>query len=103
MLAEISQIADEVVVINHGRSVLQAPLAELMAQRDGGMRVTGPDVARLAELLRADGAEVEGAGDGAIVVADRTGEQIGQAIAANGIVISGLAAHGESLEECSSS
>jgi ABC-2 type transport system ATP-binding protein len=99
VLAEISQIADEVVVINHGRSVLQAPLAELMAQRDGGMRVTGPDVARLAELLRADGAQVERAGDGAIVVADRTGEQIGQAIAANGIVISGLAAHGESLED----
>ena len=99
VLAEISQIADEVVVINHGRSVLQAPLAELMAQRDGGMRVNGPDVARLAELLRADGAHVERAGDGAIVVADRTGEQIGQAIAANGIVISELAAHGESLED----
>ena len=99
VLAEISQIADEVVVINHGRSVLQAPLAELMAQRDGGMRVTGPDVARLAKLLRADGAQVERAGDGAIVVADRTGEQIGQVIAANGIVISELAAHGESLED----
>jgi ABC-2 type transport system ATP-binding protein len=99
VLAEISQIADEVVVINHGRSVLQAPLAELMAQRDGGMRVTGPDVARLADLLRADGAQVEKAGDGAIVVADRTGEQIGRVIAANGIVISELAAHGESLED----
>jgi ABC-2 type transport system ATP-binding protein len=99
VLAEISQIADEVVVINHGRSVLQAPLAELMAQRDGGLRVSGPDVARLAELLRADGAQVERAGDDAIVVADRTGEQIGQVIAANGIVISELTAHGESLED----
>ena len=99
VLAEISQVADEVVVINHGRSVLQAPLAELMAQRDGGMRVTGPEVARLADLLRADGAQVERAGDGAIVVADRAGEQIGRVIAANGIVISELAAHGESLED----
>jgi ABC-2 type transport system ATP-binding protein len=98
-LAEISQITDEVVVINHGRSVLQAPLAELMAQRDGGMRVTGPEVGRLADLLRADGAQVERAGDGAIVVAGRTGEQIGRVIAANGIVISELAAHGESLED----
>ncbi len=99
VLAEVSQIADEVVVINHGRSVLQAPLAELMAQRNGGMRVAGPDVGRLAELLRADGAKVERAGDGAIVVADRTGEQIGQMIAANGIVISELAAGGQSLED----
>ncbi|MBV9006367.1 MAG: ATP-binding cassette domain-containing protein [Solirubrobacterales bacterium] len=99
VLAEISQLADEVVVINHGRSVLQAPLAELMAQGNGGMRVAGPDVARLAELLRADGAQVEGAGHGAIVVADRTGEQIGRMIAANGIVVCELAAHGESLED----
>jgi|GEM_PF-30799 ABC-2 type transport system ATP-binding protein len=99
VLAEISQIADEVLVINHGRSVLQAPLAELIAQRNGGMRVAGPDIARLAELLRADGAQVEGAGDGAIVVADRTGEQIGRMIAANGIVVSELAARGESLED----
>jgi ABC-2 type transport system ATP-binding protein len=99
VLAEVSQIADEVVVINHGRSVLQAPLAELMAQRNGGTRVAGPDVARLAELLRADAAQVERSGDGAILVADRTGEQIGQMIAANGIVISELAARGESLED----
>jgi ABC-2 type transport system ATP-binding protein len=99
VLAEISQIADEVVVINHGRSVLQAPLAELMAQRNGGMRVAGPGVARLAELLGAEGARVERATDGAIVVADRSGEQIGQMIAQNAIVISELAARGESLED----
>jgi ABC-2 type transport system ATP-binding protein len=99
VLAEISQIADEVLVINHGRSVLQAPLAELIAQRNGGMRVAGPDTARLAELLRADGAQVEQGADGAIVVAGRTGEEIGRVIAANGIVVSELAARRESLED----
>lgn len=99
VLAEISQIADEVVVINHGRSVLQAPLAELMAQRHGGMRVAGPDVARLAELLRSDGAQVQLTGDGAIVVGDRTGEQIGRVIAEHGIVVSELAVRGGSLED----
>ena len=99
VLAEIAQIADEVVVINHGRSVLQAPLAELIAQRNGGMRVAGPDVARLAEVLRADGAQVETAADGAIVVAERTGEEIGQMIAAHAIVVSELGARGESLED----
>ena len=95
----MSQIADEVVVINHGRSVLQAPLAELMAQRNGGMRVAGPDTPRLAELLRADGAHIERTDDGGIMVADRTGEQIGRMIATNGIVVSELSAHGESLED----
>lgn len=99
VLAEIAQIADEVVVINHGRSVLQAPLAELMAQRRGGMRVAGPEVARLAEVLSADGVPVKNAGDGAIVVAGRTGEQIGRVIAEHRIVVSELAAYGESLED----
>jgi ABC-2 type transport system ATP-binding protein len=99
VLAEVSQIADEVVVINHGRSVLQAPLAELMAQRSGGMRVAGPDVARLAELLSADGVQVKTAGDGTIVVTGRTGEQLGRVIAEHRIVVSELAAYGESLED----
>jgi ABC-2 type transport system ATP-binding protein len=99
VLAEISQIADEVVVINHGRSVLQASLADLMAQRSGGMRVAGPDVARLADLLRSDGAEVQPAADDAIVVVGRTGEQIGRVIAEQRIVVSELAAFGESLED----
>ena len=99
VLAEVSQIADEVVVINHGRSVMQAPLAELMAQRNGGMRVAGPGVARLAELLREDGAQVESAADDTIVVADRTGEQIGHMVAEKGIVISELTARAESLED----
>src|SRR3954469_7214288 len=97
VLAEISQIADEVVVINHGRSVAQAPLAELIARGGGGMRVAGPDVPRLREILEADGATVAGEGD--IVVRDRTGEQIGRLIAQHQVVVSELAPVGSSLEE----
>jgi ABC-2 type transport system ATP-binding protein len=99
VLAEVSQTADEVVVINHGRSVAQAPLAELTARAGGGMRVAGPDAARLAVLLRADGAEVSEDGDRAIVVRGRSGEEIGRVIAGGGIVISELAPVGSSLEE----
>ena len=51
------------------------------------------------ELLRADGAEVVGDGDRAIVVRGRTGEDIGRVIAGGGIVISELAPVGSSLEE----
>jgi ABC-2 type transport system ATP-binding protein len=98
VLAEVAQTADEVVVIARGRSVAQAPLPELLATGRGGTRVAGPDVARLGELLRAEGAELEAAGD-ALVVHDRTGEQIGRLIAEHGIVISELGAVGTSLEE----
>ena len=101
VLAEVAQTADEVVVIHKGRSVAQAPLDELLAQSAaaGGMRVAGPDVGRLAELLREDGADVRADGDGSILVADRDGEQIGRAIADNGVVISELRPLGQSLEE----
>ncbi|MGB2710607.1 MAG: ATP-binding cassette domain-containing protein [Conexibacter sp.] len=99
VLAEVAQTADDVVVIHRGRSIVQAPLAELLAQRGGGMRVAGPDVARLADLLRADGASVSRDGDGAIVVRDRSGEQIGRAIATHGVVVSELAPVGQSLEQ----
>ncbi|UUY05093.1 ATP-binding cassette domain-containing protein [Svornostia abyssi] len=96
-LAEISQMVDDVVVIDRGRSIAQAPLEQLMASAGGGMRVRGPDVARLAELLRAEGATVSGDGD--LVVGDRTGEQIGRLVAEHQLVISELTPVGASLEE----
>jgi ABC-2 type transport system ATP-binding protein len=96
-LAEISQMADDVVVIDRGRSIAQAPLQELMASSGGGMRVRGPDVARLAEALRAEGAAVTGDGD--LFVGDRTGEQIGRLVAQHGFVISELTPVGASLED----
>ena len=99
VLAEVAQTAHEVVVISRGRSVAQASLDELLATRAGGIRVAGPDVSRLAEVLRGHGVEVDAAGDGSIVVRDRTGEQIGQVIAEQRVVISELSPIGSSLEE----
>jgi ABC-2 type transport system ATP-binding protein len=99
VLAEVSQTADEVVVIARGRSVAQAPLGELTARAGGGIRVAGPDAGRLGELLREGGAEVTGDGERAIIVRGRTGEQIGHVIAGGGILISELAPVGSSLEE----
>ncbi len=99
VLAEVAQTADEVVVIARGRSVAQAPLAELLATGRGGMRIAGPDTGRLGELLTADGAEVEAAGDGAIIVHDRSGEEVGRTIAEHRIVIAELTPVSTSLEE----
>jgi ABC-2 type transport system ATP-binding protein len=97
VLAEVSQTADDVVVINRGRSVAQGTLTELIARSGGGMRVAGPDARRLRELLVADGANVSGDGD--IVVRDRSGEDIGRVIAENQLVVSELTPVGSSLEE----
>jgi len=97
VLAEVAQTADDVVVINQGRSVAQAPLEQIIARSGGGMRVLGPDVPRLRELLSADGATVSG--DGELVVRDRTGEQIGRLIAQHQLVVSERAPVGYSLED----
>src|SRR5690242_13097671 len=73
VLAEVSQTADDVVVINKGRSVAQSTLTDLIARSGGGMKVVGPDVPRLADALRQDGATVSGNGR-EIIVRDRSGE-----------------------------
>src|SRR4051812_48177144 len=99
VLAEVAQTAHEIVVIARGRSVAQAPLEELLATRAGGMRVTGPDAGRLAEVLQADGEALDAAGDGTVVVHDRSGEQIGRLIAEHRIVIAELSPISTSLEE----
>jgi ABC-2 type transport system ATP-binding protein len=97
VLAEVSQTADDVVVINKGRAVAQGTLTELIARSGGGVRVVGPDVSMLRDLLVADGADV--VGDGEIVVRDRSGEDIGRVIAHNQLVVSELSPVGSSLEE----
>ncbi len=98
VLAEVAQTADDVVVINKGRSVAQAPLQEIMARSGGGMKVAGPDVRKLGDILHQQGADVSG--DSAeILVKDLTGEQIGRVVAEHQLVISELAPVGSSLEE----
>jgi ABC-2 type transport system ATP-binding protein len=99
VLVEVSQTADDVVVINRGRSVAQGTLTELVARSGGGMKVAGPDVPRLRELLVADGANVSGDGGGDIIVRDRSGEDIGRMIARNQLVVSELSHVGSSLED----
>ena len=85
-------------MINKGRSVAQSTLTELIARSGGGMRVLGPDVPQLADVLRGDGATVSGDGR-EIIVRDRSGEEIGRLLAEHRLVISELAPVGSSLEE----
>ena len=98
VLAEVSQTADDVVVINKGKSVAQSTLTELIARGGGGMRVMGPDVPRLGEALKQAGATVSGNGR-EIIVRDRSGEEIGRLVAEHQLVISELSRVGSSLEE----
>jgi ABC-2 type transport system ATP-binding protein len=99
VLAEIEQIADEVVIIHRGRFVTQSTTAELAARAAAGVRVRSPDAERLREVLSKDGMSVVVLDDGALGVVEGTPERVGELAAANSIVLHELAAEKATLEE----
>jgi ABC-2 type transport system ATP-binding protein len=98
VLAEVAQTADEVVIINRGRLVLQGPMHEVLARATGGTRVRSPEAERLRALLEAAGLPAQAVGDGALVV-EGAPERVGETAAANGIVLHELGVERATLEE----
>jgi ABC-2 type transport system ATP-binding protein len=98
VLAEVAQTVDRVVIIHRGSLIQQASIAEVLADAQGGTRVRSPEALRLRDLLAAQGATVTEVGDGTLVV-DVPPEQIGEAAAANGIVLHELTIERATLEE----
>jgi ABC-2 type transport system ATP-binding protein len=98
ILSEVEVIADEIVIIHHGKFVASGTTQELVARASGGVRVRSPDAPRLRELLAARGAEVAEA-DGSLVVTGMPQEAIGDLAAANGVALHELAAERASLEQ----
>ena len=99
LLAEMELIADEVVIIHHGKFVASGTTDELMARASGGVRVRSPEAARLRQLLEAQGATAVDAEGGALLVSGTTSEAIGELAAANRIVLHELAPERATLEE----
>ena len=98
VLAEVEQVADEVVIIHRGRFVEQASTAELFARAGGGIRVRSPQADRLKALLGEAGLSVKSA-HGDLLVVDGTTERVGELAAAHGVVLHELAAEKSTLEE----
>jgi ABC-2 type transport system ATP-binding protein len=98
VLAEIAQIADEVVIIHHGRLAAHEPLGALTARASGGTLVRSPDAERLRERLAAAAVDAAQAGEDTLRVAAPP-ERVGEVAAAAGIVLHELRGEGASLEE----
>jgi ABC-2 type transport system ATP-binding protein len=92
VLGEMQQLADEVVIIHHGRLVAHDPVEQLTARATGGARVRSPQAERLRELLAREGAEASVDGDRVLTTAPA--ERVGEIAAANGIVLHELTAEG---------
>jgi len=99
VLAEVAQIAEEVVIIHRGRLVAQEPLEALTARSAGGAAVVrSPEAARLRDALARAGLEAGPVGDDGLRVAGPA-ERVGEVAAAEGIVLLELRTEGASLEE----
>jgi ABC-2 type transport system ATP-binding protein len=99
LLAEVAQTVDHVVIIDRGRLVTAAPLAELATSAQPGVVVRTPDTARLRAALTAAGIPVDDNGPDRIVARGASPEAVGRAVAAAGVVVYEMSLVGASLED----
>jgi ABC-2 type transport system ATP-binding protein len=98
LLAEVSEIADDVIVINNGRLVTHAPVHELMSRTMGEIRVETGQPERLRDALQAAGIAVTLASHNELV-AVASKQVVGTIAAEAGIPIYGLMQQERSLED----
>ncbi len=99
LLAEMEQIADDVIVIHRGKFVAQASTADLAARATTRVRVRSPQADRLGELLGAEGATAEMLDGGVLEIREMPSDRIGELAAANGVVLHELVPETATLEE----
>jgi ABC-2 type transport system ATP-binding protein len=101
LLSEMEETVDDVVIVSHGRLVLQTTLAEL-SSRSGthtGLRIRSPELPRLISLLQSIPVGFRQLAPDVIVIDGATPEWFGPLAAQNQIVLYELAHEGGSLED----
>ncbi len=100
LLSEVEQTVDRVVIVGAGRLVREGSMEQLRSGADGAgtVLVRSPEVARLADVLRADGADVTQE-DGALTVTGSTPADVGRRAFAAGIEVHELRSRTSGLEE----
>ncbi|MFD7594258.1 ATP-binding cassette domain-containing protein [Kitasatospora sp. NPDC059812] len=89
---EAAQLADRVITLDRGRLVADQPVAEFRRTRlSPEVAVRGPQMARLADLLVSQGAEVRRDGGAGLAVAGIDRTEIGELAYRHGILLHELA------------
>lgn len=96
-LAETSQLADDVVVINHGGLITHTSVAELTAESI--VRVRSPQIHELERLVKETGADVRITEDDALELTGLVTEQVGAIAAASSIELHELTVRTSTLED----
>jgi ABC-2 type transport system ATP-binding protein len=99
LLAEMAQTVDAVIILDHGRLVANAPLAQLVGDGAAVMRIRTPRPTELAGLLSTNRFGTKVTGPDQLEVTGATGEQIGTLAAAHGIPIFETATQTVDLED----
>lgn len=96
-LAELSLLADEIVVINHGRLITHTAVGQLTSA--GPIRVRTAQVDDLTSALKEAGASVQPVGDDRIEVREIPIEQVGSIAAGVGAVLYDLTPSANTLQD----
>ena len=99
VLAEVAQTVDQVLIISHGRLVVESPLAELTARAGGAVRVRSADPKRLTAALHSNDLQVTTGADHLLLVQGASSERVGEIAFAAGVPVHELVTEGGSLEE----
>lgn len=100
LLSEMALMADRLVVIGRGRLITESSVDEFVAQAaDTHVRVVSPQAERLAARCRELGAQVVADADGGLSVTGMDAPAIGELAASSGVVLHELSPQTASLEE----
>jgi ABC-2 type transport system ATP-binding protein len=99
VLAEVAQTVDQVLIINHGRLVIESSLDQLTARVGGSVRVRSPQLAQLAEALHQEHIDTTTSNDHALLAHGTSIERVGDIAFAAGVPVHELVAEGSSLEQ----
>ncbi|HTW07320.1 MAG TPA: ATP-binding cassette domain-containing protein [Acidimicrobiales bacterium] len=99
VLAEVAQVASEVVILDHGRLVAQSSLDELLARAPQLVHVRSPLAGRLQELLRDKGLAAQLVDDQNIQVRGSTPEAVAALAAQVGVPVLECVAEAAALED----
>jgi ABC-2 type transport system ATP-binding protein len=97
LMSEMEDTADHLVVVGRGRLLADVPIAELLGAR-AVVRVRTPAVRLLAAALTRSGAEVTAEDDGALRVSGMDAAEVGEVAYAAGVPLHELTRVTASLE-----
>jgi ABC-2 type transport system ATP-binding protein len=99
VLAEVAQTVDQVLIINHGKLVVESSLEQLTARVGGSVRVRTPERAKLQQALQQARIEATATNEQGLLVHGVSSEKVGDLAFAAGVPIHELVVDGSSLED----